>query len=107
MRDVFLAIAERKIQEAIDNGELENLPGKGKPLVFEDAHIAEDLRASYKILKNNGILPVEMDLRKEIASLEKLILDCECEDRKEVLRRKLLERTTQYGIMMDKLKRRT
>ena len=29
-------IAERKIQEAILKGELDNLPGKGKPLQLDD-----------------------------------------------------------------------
>jgi len=45
-------IAERKIQEAILNGELDNLPGKGKPLQLEDeSGIPKELRLAYKILK--------------------------------------------------------
>ena len=107
MDDAFFRIAERKIQEAVENGELEDLPGKGKPLAFEDSHIPEDLRAAYKILKNNGILPVEMDLRREIVSLEKLIMDCDSEERKEVLRKKLTEATIRHGVLMDKRRRRT
>src|SRR5437763_1892288 len=34
--DVMARIAESKIQEAIDEGKFDNLPGKGKPLVFDD-----------------------------------------------------------------------
>lgn len=30
--DVFAKLAEQKIQDAIKNGEFENLSGKGKPL---------------------------------------------------------------------------
>jgi hypothetical protein len=60
--DIFLAIAEGKIREAVLNGEFDNLPNKGKPLSLDDmAHIPEELRAGYTILKNAGVLPEEME----------------------------------------------
>ncbi|MEV2466904.1 DUF1992 domain-containing protein [Paenibacillus larvae] len=50
--DVFSMIAEQKIQEAIQKGEMDNLPGQGKPLVLENwSSVPEDLRLAYKILK--------------------------------------------------------
>ena len=106
MQDVFLRMAEQRIREAMENGEFDNLPGKGRPLKFDDDHISEEMRAAYKILKNNGILPVEMDLKQEIVSLEKLIMDCESEDRREILRRKLAEKTIHYSVLMEKRRRR-
>jgi hypothetical protein len=106
MKEIFDKVAEQRIREAMENGEFDNLPAKGKRLIFEDAHIPEELRAAYKVLKNNGILPVEMDLKKEIVSLEKLIMDCECEDRKEVLRQKLTEKNLLYNVLMEKRRRR-
>lgn len=67
-------IAERKIQEAIRNGELDNLPGKGQPLQLEDdSHIPEELRLAYKILKNADCLPPELELKKEIVVLRDLL----------------------------------
>jgi hypothetical protein len=67
-------IAERKIQEAILNGELDNLPGKGKPLnLDDDSHIPEELRLAYKILKNADCLPPELELKKEIVQLKDLL----------------------------------
>jgi hypothetical protein len=67
-------IAERKIQEAILNGELDNLPGKGKPLQLDDdSHIPEELRLAYKILKNAECLPPEVALKKEIFHLKDLL----------------------------------
>ncbi len=66
-------VAERKIQEAIRNGELDNLPGKGKPLQLEDeSGIPEELRLAYKILKNADCLPPEVQLKKEIVQLRDL-----------------------------------
>ncbi|NWF75202.1 MAG: DUF1992 domain-containing protein [Nitrospirae bacterium] len=67
----FLAkIAERKIIEAIENGEFDNLEGRGKPIIFEDdTWIPEDLRMAYRFLKNAGCTPPELELRKEIMNL--------------------------------------
>jgi hypothetical protein len=67
-------IAERKIQEAIKNGELDNLPGKGKPLQLDDdSGIPEELRLAYKILKNADCLPPELELKKDIVQLRDLL----------------------------------
>lgn len=56
--DVFLNIAEEKIRQAIRNGDLDNIPGKGKPLQLEDlSMVPPELRMSYKILKNAGMIP--------------------------------------------------
>ncbi len=67
-------IAERKIREAIERGELTDLPGQGQPLVFEDDRgVPEDLRLAYKILKNADCLPPELMNKKEIARTEELL----------------------------------
>lgn len=72
--DIFSRIAERKILEAMEEGEFNDLPGKGRPLVFEDeTWIPEDLRAVYRILKNSGYVPPELELRNEIINLKALI----------------------------------
>jgi hypothetical protein len=56
------AIAERRIREAQERGELDDLPGAGAPLALDDdALIPEDLRAAYRVLKNSGFLPPELD----------------------------------------------
>lgn len=72
--DFFTRIAERRIQEAIDNGEFDNLEGKGKPIIFEDeTWIPEDLRMAYRFLKNAGCIPPELEVRKEIINMKELI----------------------------------
>jgi DnaJ homologue, subfamily C, member 28, conserved domain len=72
--DIFLKIAEQRIREAAENGEFDNLEGIGRPLQFEDeTWIPEDLRAGYRILKNSGCIPPELELRKEVLSLRDLI----------------------------------
>jgi hypothetical protein len=70
----FSKIVEERIRKAQRRGEFENLTGSGKPLnLEEDRHIAEELRLSYKILKNADCLPPEVELKKEIAQTEDLL----------------------------------
>jgi hypothetical protein len=72
--NAFRKIAEEKIREAIENGEFDNLPDAGKPIIFEDeSWIPEDLRIAYRLLKNAGCIPPELEIRKEILSLRNLI----------------------------------
>jgi hypothetical protein len=72
--DIFQTIAERKIQEAIEKGEFENLQNSGKPIPLEeDSFVPQELRMAYKVLKNAGFLPQELQLRNEIITLKKLI----------------------------------
>lgn len=68
--DFFSRIAERRIMEAIENGEFDDLEGKGKPIVFEDeTWIPEDLRMAYKFLKNAGCIPPELEMRNEVINV--------------------------------------
>ena len=72
--EAFDKIAEKKIREAMDNGEFDDLPGMGKPLQLEDdRHIPQDIRLANKILKNAECLPPELELRKEIFTIEELL----------------------------------
>jgi hypothetical protein len=71
---IFQRIAEQRIREAIENREFENLEGAGKPLDFEDeTWVPEDLRMSYRILKNAGCIPPELELKKEVINLNELL----------------------------------
>jgi hypothetical protein len=68
------AIIEAKIAEAQRAGAFDNLPGRGRPLDLDDDRlIPEDIRMAYRILKNAGFVPVEIEARKEAADLRKLI----------------------------------
>jgi hypothetical protein len=70
----FQKIVEKRIREAQERGEFDNLPGRGEPLhVEDDSHIPEDLRLAYKILKNADCIPPELQLRKEIRQMEDIL----------------------------------
>ena len=70
----FQKIVEKRIKEAQDRGDFDDLPGRGHPIYFEDdSHIPEDLRLAYKILKNADCVPPELQLRKEIRQMEDML----------------------------------
>jgi hypothetical protein len=70
----FDIIAEQRIAEAIANGELDDLPGSGRPLDLDDDRLVPpELRMAYRILRNAGLVPPELEARKEAATLRSLV----------------------------------
>ncbi|MFM2482693.1 DnaJ family domain-containing protein [Celerinatantimonas sp. YJH-8] len=58
-------LAEKAITQAIQKGQLDALPGHGKPLKLDDdSQVPESLRIAYRILKNAGYLPPELEDRQ-------------------------------------------
>ncbi|MBP2653752.1 MAG: hypothetical protein H6Q73_1321 [Firmicutes bacterium] len=107
MKDALFIIAEQKILEAIENGELNNLPGSGKPLNLDaEKNVPPDLRLEYKILKNAGMLPEEASLKKEIAILQEMLRHCQNHAVETSLKQKLTQKILQYDLLKEKRKRR-
>jgi len=74
-------IAERRIEEAVANGELQGLPGEGKPLDLddEDPLLPCELRMAKRILKNADLEPVDIlkEMRYEGVARSALVLTTE------------------------------
>jgi Domain of unknown function (DUF1992) len=67
-------LVEQRLEEAVSRGELSNLPGEGRPLELDDDPlIPEELRVAYRILKNAGFVPPEVQALAEISQLENLV----------------------------------
>lgn len=59
--------AEKRLREAIERGEFDNLPGKGKPLdLAENPFEDPDLRMVHRLLRNAGFAPAWIEERKDI-----------------------------------------
>ncbi|MEJ2688618.1 MAG: DUF1992 domain-containing protein [Deltaproteobacteria bacterium] len=72
--NILQLIAERKIDEAIKEGRLKIDGWQGRPLPDDaDPYMPEDLKMAYKILKNAGFVPPEVETRREIERLEEII----------------------------------
>lgn len=66
--------AERHILDAQRKGEFDNLAGSGESLTLDDdSHVPAELRAGYRLLKNAGCLPPELEQRKEAVALADLL----------------------------------
>ena len=87
---LFDKIVEERIRAAQQEGAFDNLPGRGKPLDLEDdIGVPEDLRLTFRVLKNSNCLPVEMQLRKEFVNLRALLNAALDETTRRELRREL------------------
>jgi len=83
-------IAETRIEQAIARGELDNLAGQGKPLQLDDdSMIPVEFRMAYRILKNAGMVPPEVELKGQINSLEETLASLDDYEDSERLRKKL------------------
>jgi DnaJ-like protein len=71
---VLDALAEARIEEAMRDGAFDDLPGAGRPLELDDDRlIPEGLRVAYRILKNAGFVPPEVEARRQRAELTVLV----------------------------------
>ncbi|MBS5157201.1 DUF1992 domain-containing protein [Escherichia ruysiae] len=98
--------AERHISEAQAKGEFDNLPGSGEPLILDDdSHVPPELRAGYRLLKNAGYLPPELEQRKEAIQLLDILKGIRQDDPQyhEISRRLLLLelKLRQAGLSTD------
>ena len=95
-------LIEEIIREAMEKGEFDNLPGKGKPLDL-DAYFATpaDVRLGYSVLKSAGCVPAEVELQKEIETLKSRLAACDDEGQRQALRKEIESRTLKLNLMLD------
>jgi DnaJ-like protein len=95
-------LIEEIIREAMEKGEFDDLPGKGKPLDL-DAYFAtpEDVRLAFSVLKSAGCLPVEVELQNEIESLKARLDVCDDERERQSLRKEIEGKTLKLNLLMD------
>jgi hypothetical protein len=96
-------LAEARIREAIARGDLNDLPGSGKRLELENlSQVPEDLRVGYLLLKNAGVLPEEMQVRKEMVTLEALLDACADAEERTRLRKDLNWKMIRFHVLMER-----
>ncbi len=108
--DKFQSLIEQKIEESIARGEFNNLPGAGKPIELnDDSGVPDELKVSYRMLKNSGFRPAEVELKIEIEKLkENLNLKLEGKNNFENdeiidLKKKILEKESFYNLAIERL----
>ncbi len=82
----FEKAAEQKITQAIERGEFVDLQGQGLPLnLDDDVHVPKELRMGFRILKNAGVSPTEIQVLKEINKLKRELKLAEDKNYKQLL----------------------
>ena len=89
----YPSLVERLIQEAIDRGEFDDLPGRGKPLRLDEDEHAGEWALGFRILKNANLAPRWIEADKEVRRLR-------------VERDRLLERAAKASGLMQRHYRR-
>lgn len=84
-------IVEERIQAALARGDLDHLPGTGRPLQLDDDRmVPEHLRMGMRVLKNAGMVPPEIESLREAHALGRLLQTAENRDEQDHAQRRLL-----------------
>lgn len=98
-------IAE-SLRESAASGELRAAPSWGKPLALGDGYdeTPDALKMPFKILKDAGIAPPEVDLMREIAALQSALTGTDDDPATRPQRQRLAELRQQLALRLEKLR---
>ena len=96
----------RHLREALESGELAAARGFGQPLPQDEGWNAtpEALRMPFKILKNAGYVPAEVELFHERAALAAGLERCASDAERRELQRKLSELEQKIALRLEALR---
>ena len=61
------SLTEKRLREAIESGEFDDLPGKGEPIDLRENPFEDpELRTVHRLLRNAGFAPAWIEERKDI-----------------------------------------
>jgi hypothetical protein len=105
--NIFEWLANEQIEEALRRGDFDNLPGKGRPLnLEEDDHIPPDMRMAYHIMKNAGVSPPEISLRKELETIKAELSRAKTDEERRALEKDARMMCLRISLMMEPRARR-
>lgn len=96
----------RHLREALASGELAAAEGFGRPLKEDEgwAMTPESLRMPFKILKDAGVVPPEIELFHERAALSASLAECATEAERIEVRRRLSELEQRIALRLEALR---
>jgi Domain of unknown function (DUF1992) len=104
--EALALLAESKIRAAMAEGKFDALPGRGRPLPADDlGRVPPELRMGFKLLRNAGCLPPEIEARKEAARLGTLIAATGDATERKRLSRLRAEADLRYRLLVERRSR--
>lgn len=98
--------AESRIARAIQNGELDHLPGAGKPLPADPyANLSASIRSAARVLGNSGFVPEEVDLLREMNEAREALSTAADDNELSARMREFRDAELRYNLAMDRHRR--
>lgn len=99
------AIAQH-LDEALRSGELSNAPSFGKPMPEAEGwhETPPEFRLPFKILKNAGVVPPEVELFHRRAELRRALEESASETEREALRQRLVDLEQVIALRLESLR---
>lgn len=101
----------RALAQSEQSGELRSARSYGKPLDLGDGYdeTPAELRMGFKMLKDAGVVPAEVELMREIQALRQHLAQMEMDEgadaaRAQALRQRLSEMQQQLALRLEKLR---
>jgi hypothetical protein len=98
------------LRESEESGELQRAKGYGKPLDFGDGYeeTPADLRMGYKVLKDAGAAPLEVEILRDIRALEEQLARMDAaSDEAASMRRKIADLRLDVAFRLEALAKRS
>ena len=98
---------EASIQEAMLRGDFDNLKGKGKPIDLQDYFdTPEESRITFSLLRSNGFIPPELELRQEITQLKETLAASPDPGQRKELTKLINEKQLAFDLLIETHRRR-
>ena len=97
----------RSLTESHHNGELKSAPSYGKALKLGDGYFEtpDELRMGFKMLKDAGVVPPEVELMRQIEALRRSLVDLpQADAAARQGRQRLSEMQQQLALRLEKLR---
>jgi hypothetical protein len=99
----FDRLVEARIQDAIQRGALDHLPGEGKPLPEDDlAGLSQQERFEALLARSAGGPPEEVNLLREISDLREALAKDPPAPERERLKKELHDKALRLSILFEK-----
>ena len=104
---LFPRIAEQRMQDALEDGQFDNLPGAGRPIPDLQSHDGLDAatRAGFRIMSEAGAVPMEVVLRNAARDARTRLADCTDPAERPRLMRDVAEAEMRYAMAMESRRR--
>lgn len=94
------------VQKVEKTGELRSTPGFGQPFNFNDGFLEtpSELRMAYKILKDAGYVPAEIEMMQKLAALREQLDATKGEAAQRELKTKIAEMQQKVTLMLEAMR---